>query len=140
MTSTDETQTRSRVGPTISELYELYLGVMRRVGHYRWFSLFMKHVGLTARPGADPREPGPILHERSAADDDAAHDERQKTRQRSNGAAALRARWQESRRRLRELRARNSLQLAEEPARRPNGTHRDRRHRCKLSVATRYRG
>jgi hypothetical protein len=24
---------------------ELYLRVMRRVGHYRWFSLFMKHVG-----------------------------------------------------------------------------------------------
>jgi deazaflavin-dependent oxidoreductase (nitroreductase family) len=45
MTATDETQTRSRVGPTMSELYELYLRVMRRVGHYRWFSLFMKHVG-----------------------------------------------------------------------------------------------
>src|SRR5271166_1568176 len=45
MTATDETQTRSRVGPTISELYELYLRVMRRVGHYRWFSLFMKHLG-----------------------------------------------------------------------------------------------
>jgi deazaflavin-dependent oxidoreductase (nitroreductase family) len=29
----------------MSELYELYLRVKRRVGHYRWFSLFMKHVG-----------------------------------------------------------------------------------------------
>ena len=45
MTATDKAQTRSRVGPTMSELYELYLRVMRRVGHYRWFSLFMKHVG-----------------------------------------------------------------------------------------------
>ncbi|WP_041811025.1 nitroreductase/quinone reductase family protein [Rhodococcus jostii] len=24
---------------------ELYIGVMRRVGHYRWFSLFMNYVG-----------------------------------------------------------------------------------------------
>jgi deazaflavin-dependent oxidoreductase (nitroreductase family) len=29
----------------MSEPYELYLRAMRRVGHYRWFSLFMKHVG-----------------------------------------------------------------------------------------------
>ena len=29
----------------MGELDELYLRVMRRVGHYRWFSLFMKHVG-----------------------------------------------------------------------------------------------
>ena len=29
----------------MSELYELHLRVMRRVRHYRWFSLFMKHVG-----------------------------------------------------------------------------------------------
>ncbi len=42
MASTDDTQTRSRVGPTMSELY---IGVMRRVGHYRWFSLFMNYVG-----------------------------------------------------------------------------------------------
>ena len=42
MTSTDETQTRSRVGPTMSELY---IDVMRRVGHYRVFSLFMNYVG-----------------------------------------------------------------------------------------------
>ena len=45
MTAPDETQTQSRVGPTMSELSELYLRVMRRIGHYRWFSLFMKHVG-----------------------------------------------------------------------------------------------
>src|SRR6478672_3596367 len=42
MTATDKARTRSRVGPAMSELY---LRVMRRVGHYRWFSLFMKHVG-----------------------------------------------------------------------------------------------
>jgi deazaflavin-dependent oxidoreductase (nitroreductase family) len=30
---------------TISAPYELYLRVMRRIGHYRWFSLFMRHVG-----------------------------------------------------------------------------------------------
>jgi hypothetical protein len=45
MTAPDETQTQSRIGPTTSELYGLYLHVMRRIGHYRWFSLFMKHVG-----------------------------------------------------------------------------------------------
>ena len=45
MTATDKARTRSRIGPTMSELSELYLRVMRRVGHYRWFSLFMKHVG-----------------------------------------------------------------------------------------------
>jgi deazaflavin-dependent oxidoreductase (nitroreductase family) len=28
-----------------NKMYELYLRVMRRMGHYRWFSLFMKHVG-----------------------------------------------------------------------------------------------
>lgn len=26
-------------------VYELYLRVTRRIGHYRWFSLFIKHVG-----------------------------------------------------------------------------------------------
>src|SRR4029453_8991482 len=45
MTAPDETRTRSRIGPTMSELYELYVRVMRRIGHYRWFSVFMKHVG-----------------------------------------------------------------------------------------------
>lgn len=45
MTAIDKPQTHSRVGPMASELYALYLRVMRRVGHYRWFSLFMKHVG-----------------------------------------------------------------------------------------------
>ena len=29
----------------MTDPYELYLRAMRRVGHYRWFSLFMKHVG-----------------------------------------------------------------------------------------------
>ena len=28
-----------------NQIYELYLRVARRIGHYRWFSLFMKHVG-----------------------------------------------------------------------------------------------
>jgi deazaflavin-dependent oxidoreductase (nitroreductase family) len=42
MTTSDRAQ---RVGPKTSELYEIYLRVMRRVGHYRWFSLLMKHVG-----------------------------------------------------------------------------------------------
>ena len=43
MTAADETQ--SHVGPTTSEVYGLYLRVMRRIGHYGWFSLLMKHVG-----------------------------------------------------------------------------------------------
>jgi len=29
----------------MSGLYNLYVDVMRRIGHYRWFSLFMKHFG-----------------------------------------------------------------------------------------------
>jgi deazaflavin-dependent oxidoreductase (nitroreductase family) len=29
-------------------MYELYLRVARRLGHYRWFSLFMKHGGSQA--------------------------------------------------------------------------------------------
>lgn len=45
MTSLDETQNQSRVDRTTSEPYGLYLRVMRRIGHYRWFSLFMRHVG-----------------------------------------------------------------------------------------------
>ena len=45
MTAPDETQTQSRVGRTTSKPYGLYVHVMRRIGHYRWFSLFMKHVG-----------------------------------------------------------------------------------------------
>jgi deazaflavin-dependent oxidoreductase (nitroreductase family) len=28
-----------------NQVYELYLRVMRRISHYRWFALFMKHVG-----------------------------------------------------------------------------------------------
>jgi deazaflavin-dependent oxidoreductase (nitroreductase family) len=45
MTASDETQTRSHARPPTAGLYGLYLAVMRRIGHYRWFSLFMKHVG-----------------------------------------------------------------------------------------------
>jgi deazaflavin-dependent oxidoreductase (nitroreductase family) len=41
----DEAETRSRVGAMTSELYEVYVRVARRIGHNRWFSLFMKHVG-----------------------------------------------------------------------------------------------
>jgi deazaflavin-dependent oxidoreductase (nitroreductase family) len=29
----------------MSKPYELYLGVMRGLGHQKWFSVFMKHVG-----------------------------------------------------------------------------------------------
>lgn len=45
MTTTNKVQTRSRVGVTMSAPYELYLRVMRQIGHYGWFSLIMKHVG-----------------------------------------------------------------------------------------------
>lgn len=38
----------SRPRTTINQAYQLYLHVMRRMGHYRWFSLFMKHVGSRA--------------------------------------------------------------------------------------------
>jgi deazaflavin-dependent oxidoreductase (nitroreductase family) len=31
-----------------NKMYELYLRVTRRLGHYRWFSLFMKHGGSQA--------------------------------------------------------------------------------------------
>ena len=44
MTVSDSTPLRPQVRP-ISAFYELYLRVMRRIGHHRWFSLFMKHVG-----------------------------------------------------------------------------------------------
>jgi hypothetical protein len=27
-----------------NQVYEMYIRVMRRLGHYRWFSLSMKHV------------------------------------------------------------------------------------------------
>jgi hypothetical protein len=40
-----QAESRSRTHPTINQPYQLYLDVMRRIGHYRWFSLFMKHVG-----------------------------------------------------------------------------------------------
>ena len=29
----------------VRQSYEAYLQVMRRIGHYRWFSLLMKHLG-----------------------------------------------------------------------------------------------
>ena len=96
MTVTDKTQTRSRVGQMMSEPYELYHPRDAAGRSLRWFSLFMKHVGSRAGPGADPRESRPVLDERTGTADDAAHDERQKKRQRSDGSAALRARWQEA--------------------------------------------
>jgi deazaflavin-dependent oxidoreductase (nitroreductase family) len=40
-----QAESRSRTHTTINQPYQLYLDVMRRIGHYRWFSLFMKHVG-----------------------------------------------------------------------------------------------
>jgi deazaflavin-dependent oxidoreductase (nitroreductase family) len=36
---------RSLVGSTTSQSYGVYLQFMRRIGHYRWFSLLMKHAG-----------------------------------------------------------------------------------------------
>ncbi|OBI44432.1 nitroreductase/quinone reductase family protein [Mycobacterium sp. E796] len=33
---------------SVRETYELYLKVMRHIGHYRWFALFMKQVGSRA--------------------------------------------------------------------------------------------
>jgi deazaflavin-dependent oxidoreductase (nitroreductase family) len=44
-TPNDETETGSRAHATTNEFYKLYLRVMRRIGHNRWFSLLMKHVG-----------------------------------------------------------------------------------------------
>jgi hypothetical protein len=64
---------RSLVGSTPSQSYGVYLQFMRRIGHYRWFSLLMKHVG-TNRSGADPGEPRPLVDERSPDADNAAHD------------------------------------------------------------------
>lgn len=32
----------------MNELYQLYLRVTRRIGHYRWFAVFMKHIGSQA--------------------------------------------------------------------------------------------
>jgi deazaflavin-dependent oxidoreductase (nitroreductase family) len=37
--------TQSRINMAVSEVYKLYVSVMRRSGHYRWFSLFMKQLG-----------------------------------------------------------------------------------------------
>jgi deazaflavin-dependent oxidoreductase (nitroreductase family) len=34
-----------------NQVYELYLRVMRRMGHYRWFALWMKHVGTRVDRG-----------------------------------------------------------------------------------------
>jgi deazaflavin-dependent oxidoreductase (nitroreductase family) len=31
-----------------NQVYELYVRVTRQLGHYRWFSLFIKHVGCQA--------------------------------------------------------------------------------------------
>ena len=45
MPITAKARTRSRSGATMSAPYELYLRLMRRMGHYGWFSLIMKHVG-----------------------------------------------------------------------------------------------
>ncbi len=44
MTASDATRLRPHARP-LGAAYALYLRVMRRIGHYRWFSLFMKHVG-----------------------------------------------------------------------------------------------
>lgn len=44
-THDDHAELGSRIGAMTNDLYQLYLRVMRRVGHYRWFSLLMKHAG-----------------------------------------------------------------------------------------------
>jgi deazaflavin-dependent oxidoreductase (nitroreductase family) len=38
-------ESSARTHAIINQPYQLYLAAMRRIGHYRWFSLFMKHVG-----------------------------------------------------------------------------------------------
>jgi deazaflavin-dependent oxidoreductase (nitroreductase family) len=38
----------SRSATTMSRPYHLYVQVMRRIGHHRWFALLMKHVGSRA--------------------------------------------------------------------------------------------
>ena len=82
-------------------MYEIYLRVMRRIGHYRWFSLSVKHVGtrvdralIHASRGrlslGGPEMPTMLLTTKGK-------------RQRANCAGLLRARRHESRGRLREL-------------------------------------
>ncbi|MDM4139299.1 MULTISPECIES: nitroreductase/quinone reductase family protein [Mycobacterium] len=44
-TRDDHAESGSRIGAMTDDLYQLYLRVMRRVGHYHWFSLLMKHAG-----------------------------------------------------------------------------------------------
>jgi deazaflavin-dependent oxidoreductase (nitroreductase family) len=44
----DQVESESRTDTPTSSLYRLYIRVMRWLGHYRWFSLFMKHVGSQA--------------------------------------------------------------------------------------------
>ena len=47
-TRDDHAASRQPTGAILNDLYQLYLRVMRRVGHYRWFALFMKHAGSQA--------------------------------------------------------------------------------------------
>jgi deazaflavin-dependent oxidoreductase (nitroreductase family) len=41
----DQAESGTRTGTMICAFYQLYLRVMRQLGHYRWFSLFMKRFG-----------------------------------------------------------------------------------------------
>lgn len=44
----DSFETESHTTAATGDLYRLYLRGMRRIGHYRWFALVMKHVGTRA--------------------------------------------------------------------------------------------
>lgn len=64
-------------GSMIDELYQLYLGMMRRIGHYRWFSLFMKHVGSRIDRALIQASGGRISMSGPRAAHDATHHDRQ---------------------------------------------------------------
>ena len=82
---------------------------MRRVGHYRWFSLFMKHVGSRVDRALIRASRGRFSMSGPALPTMLLTTTGRTSGQRSNGSAALPARWQEPHRRLRELRATSSL-------------------------------
>ncbi len=125
---------------TTHDLYLLYLRVMRRVGHYRWFAVFMKHAGSRADRALIRASCGRLSLGGPPDADDVAHHEGGKTkRQRANRSGVLCAGQQHSGRGMRELRARRTIQLAKKPPRRPEGAHRDQRRQCQLPFPTGHR-
>ena len=74
------------------ELHNPYVDVMRRIGHYRWFSLFMKHFGSRLDRALIHASRGRLSMSGPQMTTMAAHYERQKKRQRPNRSAVLRAR------------------------------------------------